>query len=79
MPAHGATDGAVAGKMDDSAHAHVDPEKGGVPAGKGSARGSAEFLAEVERGRSIKVHSLLECLVSYFVGHRMVLWAASSS
>ena len=54
-PGH-APNGAEAAKLEDSAHAHVDPEKGCAPARKGSsARGSAEFLAEVEAGRSIKV------------------------
>ena len=58
MPVHAAP-GAEAAKLDDSAH-KMDMEKGGVPAGKGgqSARGSAEFLQEVESCRSIKARSL---------------------
>lgn len=59
LPVHAAP-GAEAAKLDDSAH--MDMEKGGVPAGKGSsARGSAEFLQEVEASRSIKVRVLPSC------------------
>ncbi len=42
--------------LDDSARGTIDLEKAAAKSTTSSARGSAQFLAEVESMRSIKVH-----------------------
>lgn len=47
--------------LDDSARGTIDVEKAAAKTDGSSARGSAQFLAEVESMRSIKVHCSRSC------------------